>query len=455
MFKQKVGLINEIPRETINKVCKQTMSMDDSFAMTALMLFYERVENFKINIIEANNAEVIRKVPDEYAFYFVASSTISPDEFLKPVKSEFKSIEKLPTHEKFISDKLGSSVHIRLMQNENVACVFAPKTMEAWHCIQFFIPKFYKIFKEKPLTKEEVTFLESLTFKMDSNYITKLKELTHKESFSKFILKDQITAFEKRLFDKKVWAARERVSKMEKEMEESLEKYKIACGLHQTAMELLYGLEYMSDKTEEHTELQDYLMNSKRISCVKLDDSYISFVVKTYLAPHHIDEWDTLSKNNSYFTKYVLTNVDVFSYRENVKLLLNAIFSSKRSLKLKICAYFKMDYYGSEVDSRRGFAYTEMDKSLKDYIPNPHIDNYNCFLANKAAILEHLKMGDAIGAIESAIACAQRVNIHEGMNFDPFVKKLLSSKCKCLVADDGTELSPADAIEYLKGNIDE
>ena len=455
MFKQKVILINDIPRETINKVCKQATTMDDSFAMTALMLFYERVENFKINIIEVNNAEIICKTPDEYTFYFIASSTISPDEFLKPVKNKFKSIDKLPTHEKFISDKLGSSVHIRLMPNENTACVFAPRTLEAWHCIQFFIPKFYKVFKEKPLTKEEITFLESLTFKMDTNYITKLKELAHKESFMKFILKDQITAFEKRLFDKKIWAAREQVAKVESEMEDFLEKYKNACGLHETAMAMLYGLEHMSNTTDERTELQDYLMNSKRISCVKLDGSYISFIVKTYLAPHHIDEWDTLSKNNSYFTKYLSTNGDAFSNRENVKLLLNAIFSSKRSLNLKMCAYFKMDYYGSEVDSRRGFAYTDMDKSLKDYIPNPHIDNYNCFLANKAAILEHLKMGDAIGAIESAIACAQRVNIHEGMNFDPFVKKLLSSKCKCLVAEDGTELSPVEAIEYLKGNIDE
>ena len=204
----------------------------------------------------------------------------------------------------------------------------------------------------------------------------------------------------------------------------------------------------MANNTAEHTELQDYLMNNPSVGYVSLNDSKISFIVKTFLAPHHIEEWDVMSKNNRMFDKYA---TGLFRASE-IKLLLDAIFSEDRCLKLRMCAYFCMDYFGSAVGSQSRYNYVATDKALADFIPNPHLHHHNCFGQNKEAILEQLKNGDAIGAIECSIACAQRINIHEGMNFRPFVRELLNAEGKCIVTEDGTEMTPKEAVAYLRGS---
>ena len=445
MFNQNVSRIESFPVTLMDKVCVRKNGLDDSLFMTATILLYNRVENLKLTytIETPQNIESISLNPEVYSFHWFENISANPDELLKPIRNNFQSIEKLPTHEKFLSEKLNQPIFIRLMPHENTVCIFTTKVdLVVWHCAQFFIPKYFRIFKEKPITKEETSFLETLTFRMSGNYVTKLTELTYTDSFRQYVLKDQLISFEKKLFAKKVEAAKRNLQNFEMEMEAAMTKYRKACEQRIEALALVSGLKSMEDGIQEHTELQDYLMNNQRIANVSLNGSNISFVVKTYLAPHHIEEWETISSRRQVFSSYTTNKVPD---PDDVKLLLDAILSENRSLKLRMCAYFSMDYFGSEVTSSKRYNF-----GLKDYIPNPHLNYHNCFGQNKLAILEQLKDGDAVGAIECAVACAQRVNIHESMTFNPFVKELLDFKGKCLVADDGTELSPMEAIDYLK-----
>lgn len=454
MFSQGVSRLECFPKSFMGKACIRYQGMDDSLFMTAAILLYNRVENFKLTCTIASKDEVdeISLNPDVFSFHWFERVESNPDELLKPYKGNFKSIEKLPTHEKFLSDQLKQPIFIRIMPHENTVCIFTTRiTYPVWHCVPFFMSKFFPIFKEKPLTKEETSFLETLTYKMNGNYVTKLTELANSTSFRSYLLKEQLAAFEKKLFEKKVEAARMSLNSLEAEMEQALEAYRKACSRRIEALALVNGLETMANNTEEHTELQDYLTSNPRICCVTLNDSRISFIAKTFLAPHHIEEWETMSKKNRMFDKY---ETAIHSSAE-IKLLLDAIFSENRCLKLKMCAYFCMDYFGSAVGSQSRYNYKDADPTLKDYIPNPHLYHHNCFGQNKTAILTQLMNGDAIGAIECCIACAQRVNIHESMSFDPFVRDLLGSTGKCLVAEDGTEMTVREAIAYLKGQSNE
>ena len=166
------------------------------------------------------------------------------------------------------------------------------------------------------------------------------------------------------------------------------------------------------------------------------------------LVPYYIDDYEKFASNNTYFTRFNSSHVQNLSDR---KIIFDAIFSSKRELKLRMCAYFDLDYFGSKVDSIKHFSFTAKDSSLKDYVPNPHLDNYNCFEDNRPPILEQLNMGDPIGAIECCIACAQRVNIHESVNINSFGKAILDHEGKILVTNDGREMTVLEALEYLKG----
>ena len=450
MFNQSVSRLDCFPRSMMDKVCVRKEGLDDTLFMTASILLYNRVNDLKLTyaIKDINELESISQNPDVFSFHLFENMGVNPDEVLKPYKNNFKKIDKLPTHEKFLSDQLKQPVFIRLMPNENTVCIFTTQvTYSMWHCIQFFIPKFFQIFKEKPITKEETSFLETLTYRMNGNYITKLTELANTDSFRNYLLKIQLDAFEKKMFEKKVRAAQNSLDEIYREMEEAMNTYRRACNRQIEAMALVSGLESMADKIDEHTELQDYLTSNPRICNVTINDSYISFIVKTIFAPHHISEWETISSANRVFARY--TN-EKFKNPKDIKLILDAIMGEKRCLRLKMCAYFSMDYFGSEVKSSTNYNYAGVNASLKDYIPNPHLQHHNCFGQNKTAILDQLKCGDAVGAIECAIACAQRINIHD-MSFNEFVPDLLLSKGKCFITEDGTEMTVDEALSYLKG----
>lgn len=439
-----------IPDCIRNKIYIQSGQIDDTLFMTTTALLYNRVENLNISFILDKDMKVyiIDNDPNTFSFYWFTNFSGNPDCLLKPVESKFSSIEKIPVHEKFISEQIESPIYIRLMPEENTVCFFSKNiTSVAWHCVQFFIPKFFKIFKEKKISADEVEFLKTLTNKKSTAYIDKISEITNSESFKVFALNDQLKAFEKKLFEKKVEAAEENLRNIESSMERALEEYRHYCEKRTNAAAIVYGLTVMRDGVDEHTELQDYLLHNPRISNVKLNGSTISFVVKTYLAPHHVDEWETISKRNEIFKSYVTRDIPD---PNDIKLLLDAILSSNRKLKLKMCAYFSLDYFGSNVTSKIRYDYVKNDPTLKSYIPNPHLNHHNCFGQNKTVILEQLIQGDAIGAIECCNACAQRVNIHEGITFSPFVLEILSCKEKCFVSDDGKEMNPKEAIAYLK-----
>ena len=452
MFNNPIRLIEKFPESYHKKVCIRDDGFDDTLFMTASILLYNRVDNLKIEETLTRrefNPDCISTDPNVFSFHWFENVSSNPDELLKPVKDKFKKIDKLPTHEKFLSDQLKQSVYIRLMPEENTVCLFTKTiTFPVYHCTQFFIPKYFKVFKEKPLPKEEISFLETLTYKTSTNYVKKLTELANSESFARYLLKDQLAAFEKKLFERKVQAAKNSLDSIEEKMRIAMQDYMNACNKRIEAMALVDGLKTMADQTEEHTELQEYLINNPRICNVSLDESYISFIAKTYLSPHHIDEWEIITQRKQIFDQY---RNNKFPDRDDIKLLLDAIFSENRCLKLKMCAYFKMDYFGSQVNSRVSYNYIGANKDLANYIPNPHLYHHNCFGQNKLAIIEQLTSGDAVGAIECAIACTQRINIHESMTFKPFVDDLLSSTGKCLVASDGTEMTVTEAVKYLKG----
>lgn len=439
--------------EMDKNIYKGTKSgFDSSLYMTTVLMLYNRVDNLKISCDIDNYMPETFMDSGVYSFNWFTSPDMDPDKTFKTLGIDKQNIKKLPTHEKFLCDQLKQNIYIRIFPEKNSVCFFTTKiTGPMWHAVQFFIPKYFDVFKEKPLTKDETSFLETLTYKVNGNYITKLSELVSTESFSKFSMKYQLAGFEKMLFEAKVTTAKSRLAELENEMENALSRYRRACEQRMEAAALVLGFETMADNTSEHTELQDYLMNSKAICNFKINGSTMSFIAKTYLAPHHMDDWEIITNRSRAFDGYATMN-----YRDpaEIKLLLDAILSERHCLRVKMCAYFQMDYFGSTATSQIGYDYKKANKSLEDYIPNPHLQHHNCFGQNKTAILEQLKTGDAIGAIECSIACAQRLNIHD-ISFGAFVRDLLNSKGKCIVADNGTEMTVKEAISWLKGKQDE
>jgi len=453
MFNRTITRFDPFTSSLINKVfeARPLYAIDDTIKMTSIVLLYKRVENLKVSsqrlnpvLFPAEGIELSTD-PNTYSLYWFEKQ--DPTTILKPFEKKFQKIESLPPQEKYYTKTFDQQIYFRVMPEENTVCIFAEEiTTQLWHAVQFLFPKFFKVFKEKPLSKEETDFLLTLTQKRPDDYLQKIRELVNTEEFQSYALKDQLFALERKLFDRKVSAAKDRLNQLEQAMEQAMQQYRNACSQRFEAVALVSGLEAMRNQKEEKTELQEYLTNNKRISHIIIDGNDISFIAKTELVPYLTDDWEIISKSENYFYKF---EEESSLPLEDVKLLLNAIFSEDAMLKLKMCAYFQMDYFGSGVRTASHYDFAGIDKTLQDYIPNPHLNLHNCFGQNATAILDQLKCGDVIGAIECCIACAQRVNIHEGISFNPFVHDLLNSKGKCLVAD-GRDMTIEEAINYLK-----
>ena len=130
----------------------------------------------------------------------------------------------------------------------------------------------------------------------------------------------------------------------------------------------------------------------------------------------------------------------------NTKKLLDAIFGDEPVLRVKICAYYDMDVRG-DVDSMRRYRF---QPNCNDYMPNPHLNHYNCLGNHRRYINDRLTDGDVVGAIEQCIASAKSLNIGEGATMEYFLHDLFQTSRKIIELPDHTSVNPSEALKWLK-----
>lgn len=451
MFRQSINLIPPFTREIKNSVGVM-QEMDSSLFMTAVVLLHKRVPNLKVQstitrtTIAGINFNEVNFNPEIYSFHWFETS-INPDELLGTIKDKYDTVVSAQNIEKFINEKFGRKVYIRIFPKENTVCLFVDNmNMEIWHLLQSFMSKYFEVFKEHPLDSDEIEFARSLTLKTSTSYINRLQTLADSETFRDFALHIQLNGFERRLYERKLSAAKENVNACERSLENLMNQLRDITKKHLEAKIFFEGLAQITSAIEEKTELQEYLLANKNITDISVEENHIRFVVKTFLTPYHTDDWENMSRRGAIFS-----SLHGFT-SEDAKLLLDAIFSEDHTLRLKVCGHVDLDYLYADVRSNTNYDYSR----LKDYVPNAHLARHSCFGQNKPDIVAQLQQGDAIGAIECAINCVKHMNVNEiSASFGPFLKSVMSCEGKCIVAEDGTEMTPREAIAYLKGNNNE
>lgn len=460
MFKDQVYLISPFTEGTINKRIQGScdwISQDRSLFMTSYILFNHRMENFKFQ----NNAYFINNPESLFEANFDKDPSVITYVWIGWTKSEEpefcpEDYTPLPNHETFLSNKLNSKVYIRSYPQYNTVCFFTSRiTHELMHLAQSFIPVYFPtLFENNPRTEDETNLLCSLTMKTPAAYEKAVCNFLDREDIRRNLISDQICGFEKRFRERKIRTQKNILQNIENTLQNMLESYKQKCEERNAASTILDGLIAQSSRTETDTEFEEYLCENRNITNISISNSKISFIVKTFLTPYLPDSWDCLKRNGSIFDGYYMTNC--FSDENNIELFLDAIFSRNHTLKLRMCAYFNMDIEGTGCTSIRDYDYVSENPHLRNYMPNPHLNMHNCFGMNMNDILEQLRAGDMIGAVECCINVTKRVNTDEvNATFRPFVEKLLAFKGKCIVTPEGDELSPVEALEYLKKKEEE
>ena len=453
MFRIPVGIFPPFTRELLKNSNMVEMSNDRTLSMTATALLYNRVPNLKLQstITRYSDDVPYNNDPEVYSFHWVETSE-NPDAKLEAVKDKFKKVVPFTAVEKYVQDKFKKTIYIRIFPEENAVAFYMESiSLEMWHLLQSFISRYFKVFEQKPLTEDEVNFVRSLILRTPDNYKSEIMKITDTVEFRRFALVSQITGFEKSIYEKKLTVAQNDVRGTENSIEDLLHRYR---ELNERLFEQKLRVEALMnrrDTTEEVTEFQEWIIENKNLTNITISGSEIRFVVKTFIIPYLAESWENASRRGAIFAS--VRGPEELSDKDNLKILLDSIFSSNHSMKLKTCAQITLDYLGSDVWSDRSFDYS----CIKDYIPNTHLSKHNCFGQNAPDIRAQLKMNDPIGAIECAINCVKHINVDElTATFIPFLNSFVNCAGKCLVSEETKEeFTPIEALHYLKEKMNE
>ena len=170
-------------------------------------------------------------------------------------------------------------------------------------------------------------------------------------------------------------------------------------------------------------------------------------MVRTYLTNFDPDMYERVA-NNPESSLYARLPRDVKF--EDYHMLLDEIFL-KEKLRLKVGAKIQLGVDNSErtaLSGRNG-----LDRYLEhSCLPNPHIQNWNCFGNNQAVILDLIKNCDFVGALAQVIGSVGNLNFADGVVTPDFTYDLLNRdyNIECIEFPDGECLTARDAIERLK-----
>lgn len=361
--------------------------------------------------------------------------------------------------ENFINSKF-TNLEIKIWKSEvtNAVTVLINRLgLDLYHLIISFLPLYYPLIYTKPLTKEdpEVKVLSSLSKNTSDSFEANLSEMLkpYAEEFYRCQIKQLFVAGRKR----KIEEADRLVNRMKTARDNAMEQYSRAVDRYREAIKSRELTASIESKAEWEDELIEYLCSNEKIRNVQIADSQLSFTVATTLTQFSTDAWDSFARNGSIFNGPYsgYTPVDAFAEKQNRKLLFNAIFSDDPKFEVKMCGHYYLNLYNHTFGTNGHFDYVEADPIYADYIPNPHLKNYECLGDYHPRVINALDRDDVITALELCVYSAGSVNLDETeQNFKPLLKWILQSDKKILRRFDGVDMTPSQALLWLIDNTE-
>ena len=222
---------------------------------------------------------------------------------------------------------------------------------------------------------------------------------------------------------------------------------------NQKEIELL-GLETKISKESEESEVMEYFLHNDKLMLVSVNNTRLTFTVKTYLEYFDEDFASRILENkSSYFYKPDGRSHENIITAENIEKLMRAVFVDQ-SLRMKVCATYQLDMHGTVSPLRRH----PYDYECDEFAPNPHIDEYSCIGNYHRSIVEFLKRHDYIGAIEQCSASCKSLNFGDSTVMSEFMRRIYGISGyadrqyinkRFIELPDGTMATPIEAIEWI------
>lgn len=406
---------------------------------------------------EIANKDAVENLPAFY--YFIADMNEDQVRNVRAKASEI-GLTELIAVENFIKQQLNMADYSVFINPEsNTAFVVAGSTsMSLYHLSISFISLLYPVlFKENPLSKEEVEAVKGLTNKTSANFIERISSLLQymKADLLRVELAECFKGFRQRKIDQsklEMDTANTRVEQALDQYRRYVEQYN-ECVLRYEGMLVVNS----DDRNNEEQETIEYIASCPNLTGINYSNGVLEFCTTTFLTNFDIEKWRNAVRRNNIYESYRLPEENVFKDKTKRKLLFDNIFSAKPLLYVKMKGNIELQINRFNMSAPMGQNLAENNSQLKDYITNPHFKIHGCPGRNKEQIIRCLKQGDVESAIECSVAATGSVNIDETeYTFRPFLQEILISKNKILQNTQGESMTPEEALLWLyKQNLTE
>lgn len=331
-------------------------------------------------------------------------------------------------------------------------CVFVNRMdIRKMHYLQVSILAFmpWYLNQEDGLTPDEFALIQSLRETSSDNYERCLAKLAEKYDFRTAAIREKLSGFENRYERINIDRMKEKVSNIDDE----IERYNEAIGKmirerNENLIKIL-GLEQkIAEGSAEDSEIMEYFLCNQKLVLEDTSDSILYFTVRDYLEYFDRD-----------MAERMISNPNSYVYRSNDRprrgiptdkmehLMMEIFVSETPRLRIRFCAAYSINITGGV--STNG--HHEFGSECYGYLPNPHINEYNCMGDYVRTINNMIRDGNYIGAIEQCVASCKSLNFGDSIVMSKFMGYMWASEPERFIElPDGTMVSPREAIKWLE-----
>lgn len=319
-------------------------------------------------------------------------------------------------------------------------------SINTWHALQCLIPRMLPAyFADKRLTPQELELIGSLNVETCERYLELMQKMAEGIDFRGHLIRSIIGNAMTTAAENNIRNLEKAISQRQAEMEDLMSRYHDCVVRNDKDNATLAGYIIRKNAGAKDDELLSFLIQMDWFTPVQNNGNGFSFIVRTYLDMFDPDMFETMADNEDSHI-WEAGYGEGFEDRLDRRLLLDAIFSNDAKFKINCCAYFNLDVRGT-IDSYRSYTFPN---ALRDCIPNPHLNYFDCFGDHMPIIDDRIQAGDLMGAVMQCKTSASSLNVGESPTMRRFLEDLFTTGKRCIHLPDGRDVSPIEALNILK-----
>ena len=205
----------------------------------------------------------------------------------------------------------------------------------------------------------------------------------------------------------------------------------------------LAALEAQGDSTDD--SVYKFFMSHKQITIVTTQQCSDGNVMD-YCVTETIEYFDV----DAFMRLYNNSRSSIGGAPKDVKDIFYAVFAENKGM-FRVEGMFRLVNLASIV-ARRSSTSGQFSET---HLPHPHLYHHACLGGNETYINNYLQQGNWDMAIEQTIAAVKNINFGDGVVIGEFVidvQRALDSSRKCILADNGKQMTLREFLAYIREN---